>query len=349
MGYSGNLIGLDIGQSHITASRLAGDDDGTLRPLQIVEVGLPRGTFDNHGKVVREDLIVEAIKHLRSYRGLKGKKAVLAVPGSMLSIQPVVRPNSLWGEELISSVKLELEPGLPYDRDLAHIASKELSRDTSEGGVARLLTVAVNKTFPQDMIELVKKGGLQVVEILPAPIVLPRSVQHESGNEVLLDIGMLSSSVMNISGGQVHYAQTISLGSDHFTGALVDSGFEPDEAERWKKTHSLVAPEGKSDPYPDQRSALRNAADSLAEAVYQVMNYDASEGTASGISRLVLSGGGSMLSGLGGYLSSSLGLPVEIAEPHPMLRGIEQKNFPRLALSLALAMTDENDLKKESK
>ena len=347
MSISGNLIGLDIGQSHITAVRMASDDDGTLTPLQILEVGLPRSTFGAGGELLRPEIVADGIKHLRAVKGLKAKKAVIALPGSVLSIQPVVRPNTLWGEDLNGSVRIELEPGLPYDRDQAHITSRELERDTQEGGTVKVLTVAVNRNVPEQLAAVVKKGGLQVVDILPAPIVLPRAIAHGSGTEVVLSVGMLSSSVMSITDGQVNYAQTIPLGSDHFTGALVGSGFQPDEAERWKKTHSLVAPEGKADPYPDQRNALKGAADSLVESVYQVMTYDASEGTTQGISRLVITGGGSLLSGLGGYLSSSLGLPVELAEPHPLVRGVNGNKFSRYALAMALAMTDEDDLRKD--
>ena len=63
------------------------------------------------------------------------------------------------------------------------------------------------------------------------------------------------------------------------------------------------------------------------------------------ISRLILSGGGSQLSGLKGYLGSALGLPVELAEPHPMLHGVDPDQFSRQALALALAMSDDEDIK----
>lgn len=345
MAVSGNLIGLDVGQSHVTAVRLAGDRDGTLTPLQVLEVGLPRSTFDANGKLLRGEVIADAIKQLRTVKGLKGKKAVISLPGSLLSIQPLSRPNHLWGDELEGSVKIEIEPGLPYDREQAHITAREISRDTSEGGMVKLLSVAVNRDVPLSLIDAVKRGGLQVVDVLPAPVVLPRAVQSLPGIEVLVDIGMLSSTVVSMQEGQVEYAHTIPLGSDHFTGALVQAGFQPDEAERWKKTHSLIAPKGKQDPFPDQRAALRGAADGLIEAVYQVMTYDTSEGAAQGVNRVLLSGGGSNLSGLKGYLGSTLGLPVEIAEPHPMLHGVDLDKFSHQALALALAMSDDNDIK----
>jgi type IV pilus assembly protein PilM len=338
MGLSGNIIGLDIGQSHVTAVRVAQDEDGTISTLQLAEVGLPRSTFDAGGNLLRPEMVTEAVKTLRGSAGIKGKKAVMALNGAALTIQPVSRPNNLWGETLEGSIRLELEPGLPYDRNQAHIALRELSRDDKENGTVKMLSVAVRTDLPEALTAAVKKGGLQIVDVLPGPAVLPVAIQTGLGAELLLAIGMLSSSVLLLRDGELHYAQTIPLGSDHFTGALTTTGMSAAEAERWKRTHSLVAPEGAADPHPQQRVALMAAADSLVEAVYQVITYDASEGVAGGVSRLLLCGGGSQLSGLSGYLNRSLALPVELAQPAAGLEVADISRFPQHALAYSLAI-----------
>lgn len=340
MALSGNTIGLDVGQSHITATRIAQDDDGIITTLQLGEVGLPRSTFDAQGMLKRPEVVTDAVKMLRKDFGLKGKRALVALGGSALSIQPIERPNNLWGDPLSNSIKLEIEPGLPYDRELAHITFRELSRDPKEGGIVRLLSVAVRSDLPVALATAIRKGGLQADDILPGPTVLPLAIQSGEGSEILLAIGMLSSSVLLLHDGELSYAQTIPVGSDHFTGALVASGLSPAEAERWKRTHSLIAPSGEADPSPDQRAALAAAAENLVEAVYQVLTYDQSEGQAAGIRRLLLSGGGAQLSGLPSYLNRSLGIPVEVAEPREGLEVPEPDRFSRHALSYALALSE---------
>jgi len=149
--------------------------------------------------------------------------------------------------------------------------------------------------------------------------------------------------VMLLHDGILSYAQTIPVGADHFTGALTVTGMNPAEAERWKRTHSLVAPAGEADPYPAQRAALSGAADNLVEAVYQVLTYEQSEGVAGGIRRLLLCGGGAQLSGLPAYLNHSLGLAVEIAEPREGLQVSDLERFPRQALSYALALSEAEE------
>ena len=338
MPLSGNMIGLDIGQSHVTAVRLARDDDGTISTLQLAEVGLPRSTFDSSGMLLRPEVLTGAVKMLRAKADLKGKKAMLAISGSALSIQPVERPGNLWGETLASSVRLEIEPGLPYDRDLAKISFRELSRE--EGGMVKMLSVAVRSDLPTAVAAAVRKGGLVASDILPGPAVLPLSIEVGEGSEILLAIGMLTSSVLLLHDGELSYAQTIPMGSDHFTGALTTTGLSASEAEKWKLTHSLVAPAGQADPYPSQRAALFTAADNLVEAVYQVLTYDQSEGAASGIRRLLLTGGGAKLSGLCSYLNRSLSLPVEVAAPRDNLHVADLERFPRHAMAYSLALSE---------
>lgn len=340
MGLSGNTIGLDVGQSHITAARVAQDDDGTFTTLQLAEVGLPRSTFDASGMLQRPEVVAQAVKTLKSEAGLKGKKAILSIGGAALTIQPISRPNNLFGEILENSVRLELEPGLPYERDLAHISFRELSRDDNENGKVELLSVAVRSDLPTALMAAVRKGGLQAQDVVPGPAVLPLAIQSGEGAEILLSIGMLSSSILLLNDGKLMYAQTIPLGSDHFTGALTTTGLTPPEAERWKRTHSLVAPQGEGDPHPEQRAALAAAADNLVEAVYQVITYDQSEGTAQGVRRLLMLGGGAQLSGLSSYLNRSLGLPVELAEPRQGLQVEEPDQFPRHALAYALGLCE---------
>lgn len=338
MGLSGNMLGLDVGQSHITAVKLGQDDDGTISALELGEVGLPRSTFDATGMLQRPEVLTQAVKMIKGQ--VKGKKAIVSIGGAALTIQPVERPNNLFGDMLRNSVRLELEPGLPYDRHLAHITFRELSRDPGENGTVKMLSVAVRSDLPTAIAAAVKKGGLQVQDIVPGPAVLPLAIESGEGAEILLAIGMLSSSVLLLNDGSLSYAQTIPLGADHFTGALTSTGLTPPEAERWKRTHSLVAPQGDADPYPEQRAALAAAADNLVEAVYQVITYDQSEGTKQGIRRLLLSGGGARLSGLGSYLNRSLGLPVEMAEPRPGLQVTERDGFARQAMAYALGLSE---------
>lgn len=334
------MIGLDVGQSQVTAVRIAQDDDGTISTLELGQVGLPRSTFDASGMLQRPEVVTQAVKLLRSEAGIKGKKAIVSVGGAALAIQPMERPNNLFGDVLSSSVRLELEPGLPYERDLAHISFRELHRDESENGKVELLAVAVRSDLPVALSAAIKKGGLQAQDIVPGPAVLPLAIQSGEGAEILLAIGMLSSSVLLLNDGQLRYAQTIPLGADHFTGALTTTGLTPPEAERWKRTHSLVAPGGDVDPHPDQRAALAAAADNLVEAVYQVITYDQSEGTAEGVRRLLLTGGGAQLSGLPSYLNRSLGLPVEIAEPSHGLQVEDPDQFSRYAMAYALGLSE---------
>lgn len=350
MAIDGQIVGLDIGQSHITAVRLAQRDteDGVvLEPIMVEEMGLPRETLDYQGRLVRPHIVLDAVKTLRKKHKLKNYPTVLGLSGGALSIQPVVHPASLQGEDLMSAIALEIEPGLPY-RDHAHIDYQEIRSNLNEDGTGtvELLTVAVDRYVPITLARAVNAAGLQVVDILAEPCVLHRAADlSPDQTEVLLAIGMMSSSMMLIREGRVHVAQSIPFGAEHFTQALVRQGLSPAEAERWKHTHSLVSPDPEKDPDAELRVALQSTVDSFLENLFTLIQHAANESD-SGINRLVLAGGGAKLSGLLGYLNNSLALPVELIRPsRELLLPDDTEDFPRQAFAYALAMTDSAEVR----
>jgi type IV pilus assembly protein PilM len=343
----GQLLGLDVGQSHLTAVRLVEreNDEGEplLEAVTVGEVGLPRGTLDAGGHLKNSELLTEAVRSLRKHYKVKGQ-TVMAVSGAALSIQPVQRPGSLSPEQLESGIRLEIEAGLPY-RGAAHISYEVLRKSEDADGMTDLLAVAVHRAVPIALARAVNAGGLRVVDILPEPLVLPRALNLSStATEILLTVGLLSSSVIVVRNGRVSYAQSMPIGADHFTQALAVDGMPLHEAERWKREHSLVAPREGLDPFERERARLRATADRFVESLYQLIAYATSEAGAGGINRLLLCGGGSQLSGLLAHLNMSLGVPVELAEPSPQLLVSDPEQFPRQALAYALAMVPADEV-----
>lgn len=328
-------LGIDIGQSHITAVRLVQQED-RIQTLGVYEIGLPQGTLTPEGRLAQPAVITKGLKELLKQIKPKAKRVYIAINGAQLAIQPMKRPRNLEGDALNSSVRLEIEPSLPYDREYAHISYTVLGA-LDDGETMRVLTVACHEDVPVELMRAIQSAGLAAEDIEPAPCVLPRSIDvgcDEKQSDLLLSIGMLTSSVSIVRGGVTQYAQSLGLGADNFTQALVELGYDQTEAESWKRQHSLIAPEH-SDPYPDERAALQGVADNLVEGLYQLLSY---EDQGEHPTRLVICGGGAQLSGLRAHLRSSLGMPVEIAEP---TEGLDVNNpdlFARHALAYALAM-----------
>jgi len=350
MPLDGQYLGLDIGQSHITAVRLierASEEGGLqIEPLLVAEIGLPRGTFNQDGELRRPELVTDAVKQLRKTHKIKTKDTLLALSGAALTINPAQRPAALDDDQIRDSIAYEIGAALPYEMEAAHIDYQEVRRGSGEGAQLELLTVAVHRRVPTLLARAVTAAGLRVRDVLAEPLILPRALNlSQDGTEVLLTIGMLSSTLMVIRGGKVAYAQSMNWGADHFTRQLIEqAGMDPATAERWKRTHSLIAPSATSDPYAKARAALRAIADKYVEELYGMIAYARSEGGATSVRRLVVAGGGAQLSGLLLHLKDSLNIPVELVEPAEGLIVEDRDAFPRQALAYALAMTTPEDL-----
>lgn len=350
MSIDGELLGLDVGQSHMTAVRLVErtNDEGqkVAEPLLVAEYGIPRATFSAAGHLLRPEIVTAAVRNLRRDHKLRGQKTVLGMTGAALSVMPLDRSGSISAAELETSIRLQIEPGLAYSGQ-AHI-SHDIIKRTGEGEAAmvRLLTVAVPRSVPTMLAKAVNQGGLDVVDVLPEPCVLPRAIDAGRSNvaEILLNVGIVTSNVMLVRNGKVQYCQSLDVGGDHFTQALVSPAMNAAEAERFKRRHSLVAPRDGADPYAEQRVALRNVADRFMDGIYEIIHYS-SDISSEGVGRLVLSGGGARLSGLPGYLNSQLGVPVELGCPAPVLGTVSPEDFPRHALAYALALTPADQVR----
>lgn len=327
-----DIVGLDIGRSHITAVRLV-EEDGALKTLVLGEIGLPRGVVTESGEIAEPEQITAALKALWREHKFRSKTVVVGMTGSALTIAPMLRAK-MGEEELDSSVRLEIGSSLTYPVNEAQLSFRTVEED-EEAGLLKLLVIACRAEAARDIVRACKAAGLQVVDIEPEPWVLPRVIDvGRDAPELLLDIGMHSSTVMLVKDGRLQYAHALAMGADHFTRALIDCGYEQTEAEQFKRQHSLIAPDD-SDPYPAERAALRACTDQYIDALYAVLSSDVAGEQAA---RLVLSGGGARLSGLMAYLNSQLGLPVELAEPAEDIEISDPHSFTRTALAYALAM-----------
>lgn len=345
MRISSDAVGLQIAQSHLTAVRLVQRDD-TLHPLVVAEAGLPRGTLDQDGRITSDEQIgqlAQAIRALWRSAKLKTRRVFLALDLAAITLQTLELP-ALPDDELRSAVELEICPSLGLSRDEVRVDFAVRSRlEAGEAGTdrpsgyTRVLAAACDKQVPTQFLRVAQQARLTVLDIEPAPIVLTRALHLLSeGSELILDIGLLRSTAILLHDGVVERVESLPVGADDFTQALIELGHQPKHAEQFKRRHSLIAPD-EHDPYPAERAALIGVAAELVDALYPILDWNPADTTIEP-QRLLLCGGGAKLSGLAGHLNASLGLPVELADPVPGLEVDDLELFPRQALAYGLAM-----------
>ncbi|MDP9498265.1 MAG: pilus assembly protein PilM, partial [Actinomycetota bacterium] len=150
--------------------------------------------------------------------------------------------------------------------------------------------------------------------------VLRAQAHRESGvlaptAEVLVDVGASVTNVVVHQGGVPRFVRILLMGGGDITDALVQRfGVPPEQAEEVKQRTGLAPVPGAPASSPMQR-ALEMTGSGFVEEVRGSLGYYAAQSGSARIDRIVLSGGGSRLSGLAERLSAATRLPVDTARP----------------------------------
>jgi Tfp pilus assembly PilM family ATPase len=193
----------------------------------------------------------------------------------------------------------------------------------------------------------VQSAGFIIEDVEPEPCIVPRAIAAGNNEwpELVVSIGKHSSAAMVIANGVCEFSQSIAFGGEQLTEAIhAASDRTLADAEQFKRRHSLISP--MEDPFPGERAAMNEWAHRLAEELYNVLTFQQERDPAR---RIVLLGGGARLDGLVGYINSTLGVPVEYAEPAEHLTGTDASRFLELANAYALALHPGKSKTKRAK
>ncbi len=309
LGKKSDVFGLDIGSSAIKVVQFR-DDGGafTLSALAVVE--LPPDTITD-GAIKDPPTVVAAIKDAVAKSGAKGTDATIGICGRELIIKKVQIP-AVPPKELADAVQLEAEHHIPFAIDEVFIDSQVVGE---HDGNLDLILVAVKKSKVMEYVTVVQEAGFAPVIVDVDSFALGNQFelnQPEAADEAvaLIDIGASVMKTNVVRGGVTIFARDIPFGGNQYTQAIASRlgvPFEQAEAAKVGKDESLdheaVAP------------AIDEISHELSLEVQRTFDYFASTAESERIGKIVLAGGCSQVAGLGEYLASNWGIPVEVARP----------------------------------
>jgi type IV pilus assembly protein PilM len=326
------LVGLDIGSSGVRAAELApGRRRATLR--RFARVPLAPGVV-RAGTVVDGAALTQALKSLWSQGHFGSKEVVLGIANSGV----LVRQMDLdWmpPADFRKALRYQVQDVLPFSVDEANLdyhLLEELEEEAEDGStrkVARILLVAAAAEVVDAFVTAARAAGLRVVgvDLLPFALLRARTAELEpedAATEAIVDVGADVVSVVVHTAGVPRYVRMIpGLGGDRVTEAVQERyDWTWEDAER---TKVYVGLPGHAHLDPVQRSVVGERHDGLDHAAQRVVAEAAGEladeigttleffrGSADEqpVSRVLLSGAGSLLSGFDEQLAARLDLPV---------------------------------------
>lgn len=264
----------------------------------------------------------------------------------------VVQLPKMSKEDVRDAIQWELEANIPLSLDEVYFDWEIIDTVDSKTNHFDILVSASPRRFIDSYINLFNKAGLKLLSLEPESLALARSIIVKgSGKEgvMLIDIGLTHMCVAIHAGYSVRFASSTPKVSGYVMTEAIAGALKVDQkkAEKMKKDVGL-------DKKHDKRvfKALKPVMDEFRKYLDEYIKfYEAHAGhTHDGrsISKILLSGGDSLLNGIEEYLAASTNIRVERADPwvnilDPKGRGatkMPRKESIRYAVALGLALAN---------
>jgi len=247
---------------------------------------------------------------------------------------------------LRDAVQLEAEHHIPFAIDEVFLDYHVVSR---HDGAMDLILVAVKKSKVVEYVGVVEESGLNAVVVDVDGFALGNQFelnqQNERGEAVaLIDIGASIMKTNVLRAGTPIFARDIPFGGNNYTHAIAQHLKIPfDQAESAKLGRDVGV------NWESLVPALESVSRELSLEVQRTFDYFASTADSERIGKIVLAGGCAQLPGLTDYLSSTWGIPVELAQPFARIdvgsghSEIVGAAGPSLAVAVGLALRQPGD------
>ncbi|MBI3106478.1 MAG: type IV pilus assembly protein PilM [Candidatus Rokubacteria bacterium] len=314
-------FGLDIGSSSVKVVELA-EGRGGLTLLSFATIALPRDVI-GEGTIKDPSVVAEAIKECVEKAGIKTKTAVISVSGREAMTKRVPIPK-VSPKELADAIWLEAEHHIPFAVDDVFLDYQVVGE---AGNTMDVMVVAVKRVKVLEYVAAVEEAGFEVgVVDLDAFAIQNQYEMNNPGDSgeavALIDIGASFMKTNVIRGGGSIFARDVPFGGHHYTEAIAQRLNIPFEKAEAAKQGQEVGVN-----WEDMVPALESVSRDLSLEVQRIFDYFASAAEHERIGKIVLSGGCARLAGLDEFLSSSWGIPAELARPFQGVQ-VDAARFP---------------------
>jgi type IV pilus assembly protein PilM len=269
-------------------------------------------------------------------------------------------------EELASALRFQAADLIPISiedavLDFAILGTNEPGSHPDDGGepTMQVLLAAAQEATIMRLVSAVEAGGLQVAAVDLIPLALTRALARpvpalaaapSGGGVALADDGVGAEGIVSFGGGvtaiAVHeggvprFVRVLGSGGRELTDAIAhDLDVPVETAEALKR--AIAAP-SHDDTVTQARTAMDRPLSILLDEVRSSIDYYRNQPGSARLLRVVATGGSAQLPGLPERLAALVGVPVEPAYMHDLIRigdiGFAPDELPRLEPYLPAAV-----------
>ena len=309
---SSHVVGIDIGSASVRAVELNRSDGANPVVVRFHEVPLLGGSV-RRGEVLDVSTVATALKRLWSEGRFTSKNVILGMGGPRVLSRDLAMPKARLAQ-IKEALPFHVGDMLPVPVSEALLDFYPISEDFSETGpVVKGLLIAVIKEAVSANVAAVTEAGLRPVQVDLTPFALTRAfapVRTSTGLVAIISIGANSTNVVVAQDGVPHFVRIVATGGEDITTAIAtELQVSRQRAEEIKRQVDL----GATGVDPEQQSAIavaREVATQLLISLRDTLSFYVQSHPQSEYDRIILSGGGSQLSGLAPALRQLIAVPV---------------------------------------
>lgn len=324
------MVGVDIGSVSVKVVELSVGGSGSFRLEKCASELLPRGAVAE-GNVVSIEPVAQALRQALGKAGIRERRAVLGVPGSLTEQQTISLPDNLSDDEMVMQVESEANRLFPPSQNV-NFDFVVIGPSETEGGVGVHVTAAASDHV-QTRATAAEMAGLKPAIVDVEEFALQRAAAHMLALRTDVDeaqarnlpvvalfyLGGSRSWVAFYQGWKELYRQRIGVWGDQLTASVSQTfTLEFLQAEVKKRKNSLPS------TYRDQ--LLKPAIEQVVMEISQAVRSFMSVSSVGRVDEVILAGGHASLFGLQNAVEQQMQLPTTLADPFANMEMAEKVN-----------------------
>jgi type IV pilus assembly protein PilM len=316
---------LDIGASTVKLAQFTIGKDGQLilEKFNSAEVSVDPSQQEQHSPIT-SDIIRELIRET----GAKKSPTLLAVPGQSVFTRFVKLP-AVEETRVVQIIQYEAQQNVPFPMD--EVVWDYQLIGAAEQGELEVVLVAIKSEIIEELTDTVRGADLRLEVVDVAPMALYNAARfnypewfapdaEKKECVVLLDIGARTSNLVFVESNKI-FSRSIPIAGNAITQAIAtEFGLSFREAEQLKRDKGMVGLGGAYEDPPDETQAraskiIRNVILQLNADINRTINFYRTQRGGGAPTRMLLSGGSSILPYLDRFFVESLHVPVEFFNP----------------------------------
>jgi type IV pilus assembly protein PilM len=339
-----NPIGIDFGSDGLRMAQVealgnpaAGKGGATdFKLVAAARADVPSYLRDDPS--ARFDFFARTVRELWAQGNFRGRRAVLSLPASMMSICHLRLPR-MEEDELKKALPWEARGKLPYEPSralLRHMVAGDIYQDGEQR--SEVILMAALRDGVNQFLDAAARAKLDVVGMTVEPKALvdcfSNVYRRKSDAETtccFVDIGCCASRAVIARAGHVLFGRIIPVGGDQFTGAVANAlklSVEEAKILRIKQCQTETALPGSTlAPAPDElapapvseaaaiEEACREPIAKLVEELALCRHYHEATFPNLPVGRLIFVGGEARQRGLCQQIARGLDLAAQVGDP----------------------------------